>query len=86
MPTFLLIRRSKQGARATLATDFEAACEAGRVFVGTHNKVDGCSTERHEEMRRTFYGPKFSCSRSSSFGHKSATVTPVGLDFETDIA
>jgi hypothetical protein len=82
----LLIRRSKNGPTAVLVDDYESAVIHAKKFVGDHNPVDSCSSVRDESTRRTPRGVEFSCSRSTSFGLRSASVLRIGYDFETRIS
>lgn len=82
---FVLITRRRGSANARLVEDYDEAVNAAREHVGEHNPVDGCSTRVLEDTRRRTHGLEFSCSRSTSFGHRSATVRAIGTDFETSI-
>jgi hypothetical protein len=83
---FLLIMRSKMGAKARLAETFEIGVHSAQVFVGHHNPVDSCSSEPQETRKRTPFGPEFHTGRSSSFGHRSAAVVPISTEHDSSIA
>jgi hypothetical protein len=79
---FLLIKQSKHNISVQLAQEFNDAVEAGKEFVGEHYPADGCSTVPIRSFRDGKNGPEFHTSRSTSFGTRSATVIPVGEQFE----
>lgn len=85
MPAFILITRRKMSAQAKLVDSFTTACEEANKFVGDHNPTDGCSSLPHVRSKQTSRGSEYSIARSTSFGPRSATVKPIGYDFETSI-
>ncbi len=55
--------------------------EAARKHVGDHNPVDGCSSERVELDKNRV----FRCSRSTSWGLRTASVTPISFLEPTEL-
>lgn len=82
---FILITRRKGSAQAKLAEVYTEAVEAANKHAGYHNPTDGCSSAPIHTTKRGTYGSEYHVSRSSSFGMRSATVRPIGFDFETSI-
>lgn len=82
---YILITRTKMSAVAQLHSTFDSAKEDADKHVGDHNAVDGCSSVPTVFAKRSAHGKEYTVSRSTSFGIRSATVRPIGLDFKTSI-
>lgn len=51
--------------------DFDTLVTTARAYVGNHNEIDSCSTERRESL----HGNTHTFTRGSSFGQRTVTIT-----------
>lgn len=72
---YLLTIKTRRGEEHVAYVDRDAAIARGTTFLGTHNEVDGCSTQpRIRDVAATWYG-----QRSSSFGSREAWVRDLSV-------
>lgn len=77
---FLLTKKNRHATWIAILSDQDTAMRLAQEFVGEHNPVDGCSTERRERLPKN--GREYHVERNTSFGLRQASVIQLELDDE----